>query len=126
MLLKQTLIALAALSASASWAQVGSPTLQVTDPAGIKSLTRLNERIDALSKQVMVCVKKKLAPPEKCFCNYPLEFAELHKEHQAVLRSYPAWSTRAVSWVEIASGHPVGHTIAIAHLGPQLASCSSK
>jgi hypothetical protein len=120
------LIALTVLAASAALAQMGSKTLQVTDPAEMKSLTRLNERIDALSKQVMVCVEKKLAQPEKCFCNYPLELAALRKEHQAVLRAYPSWSNRAVSWVDSASGSPLGHTIAIANLGPQLASCSSK
>jgi len=120
------LIALTVLAASAALAQVGSKTLQVTDPAEIKSLTRLNERMDALSKQVMICIEKKLAQPEKCFCNYPLELAALQKEHRAVLRSFPSWSNRTVSWIDSASGSPVGHAIAIANLGPQLASCSSK
>lgn len=126
MLRKQNFIVLAVFAGSTAVAQVGSQTLQVSDPAGVKALKKLNERVDALSKQVMVCVEKKLAPPEKCFCNYPPELAALRKEHQAVLSSYPSWSTRAVSWVENASGSPVGHTIAIAHLGPQLANCSSK
>ena len=84
------LIALTILAASTALAQVGSKTLQVTDPAEIKSLTRLNERIDALSKQVKVCIEKKLAEPEKCFCNYPLELAALKKEHRAVLLSRPS------------------------------------
>ena len=119
------LIALTMLGASTVLAQMGSKTLQITDPVEIKALVRLNERIDALSKQVMICIDKKLAQPEKCFCSYPLELTALQKEHQAVLRAYPSWSTRAVSWIDSASGSPVGHSIAIANLGPQLASCGN-
>jgi hypothetical protein len=117
---------LAIFATGTAAAQVGSQTLEVTDPAGVNVLRRLNERVEALSKQVMVCVEKRLAPPDKCFCNYPSEVAALQKEHQVVIRSYPSWSTRAVSWTDSASGSPVGHTIAIAHLGPQLAKCSNK
>ena len=111
---------------AAALAQVGTPAVQVTDPAGIVALRSLDSRIDALSKQVMVCVDKKHAPPDTCFCKYPAELAAVQKEYQSVVRAYPSWASRAVSWTDTSSGSPVGHSIAIAHLGPQFAKCSGK
>jgi hypothetical protein len=107
-------------------AQLGSPTLQVSDPAAIAALRNLNSRMNALSKLASECAEKKLAPPELCFCRYPAEVEAVRKEHQSVVRAYPSWATRAVAWTDSSSGTPVGHTIAIAHLGPQLAKCSGK
>lgn len=107
-------------------AQPGSPTLQVSDPAAIAVLRSLNSRIDALSKLASECAAKKLAPPEHCFCRYPAEVEALRKEHQAVIRAYPSWATRAVAWTDSSSGSPVGYTIAIAHLAPQLNKCTGK
>jgi hypothetical protein len=114
------------LSATPGVAQPGSPTLQVTDQAGVRALQSLNARVDALSKQVMVCVEKKLAPPESCMCKYPSELAAVQKEYQSVLRANPSWATRAVSWTDNSSGTLVGHTIAIPHLAPQLNKCAGK
>jgi hypothetical protein len=97
----------------------------VTDPAGIRALRSLNARMDALGKQVMVCVEKKL-PPEPCMCRYPAELAAVQKEHQSVIQVYPDWATRAVAWTDSPSGTPVGHTIVIANLGPQLGRCAAR
>ena len=116
----------ALLSVAAASAQPGSPTLHVSDPTSISMLRSLDARIDALSKQAMICVEKKLAPPDSCFCKYPAEVAALRKEYQAVVRTYPAWASRAVAWTDNSSGSLVGHTIAIAHLGPQLSKCAAK
>ena len=107
-------------------AQPTGPTLQVTDPAAIAVLRQLNSRINALSKLASECAEKKLAPPELCFCRYPAEVEALRKEHQSAVRAYPTWSSRAVAWTDSSSGTPVGYTIAIAHLGPQLNKCSGK
>ena len=107
-------------------AQPGSPTLQVSDPAAVAALRSLNSRMNALSKLASECAEKKLAPPELCFCRYPAEVEAVRKEHQLVIRAYPSWATRAVAWTDSSSGAPVGHTIAIAHLGPQLNKCSGK
>lgn len=106
--------------------QPGSPTLQVSDPAAIGVLRSLNSRINALSRLASECAEKKLAPPELCFCRYPAEVEALRREHQAVIRAYPSWASRAVAWTDSSSGTPVGYTIAIAHLGPQLNKCSGK
>ena len=118
-------ITLAALCLDAN-AQPESPTLQISDPAAIAVLRSLNSRINALSKLASECAEKKLAPPELCFCKYPTEVEALRKEHQAVIRAYPSWASRAVAWTDSSSGTPVGYTIAIAHLGPSLSKCSSK
>jgi hypothetical protein len=120
-------VALAALlGTTLAHAQPCSPTLRVTDPAGIRALQSLNARMDALGRQVMVCVEKKLAPPESCMCRYPAELAAVQKEHQSVIRAYPDWATRAVAWTDSSSGAPVGHTIVIANLGPQLSKCAAR
>lgn len=107
-------------------AQAGTPSLRVTDPKEVAVLRSLNARIDALSRQVSICVEKKLAAPESCMCRYPNELSALRKEFQSTVRAYPAWSSRAVTWTDNSSGSPVGHTIAIAHLGPELDKCSGK
>jgi hypothetical protein len=107
-------------------AQPASPTLRVTDPAGIRVLQALNARMDALSRQVMVCVEKKLAPPESCMCRYPAELAAVQKEHQSAIRAFPDWTSRAVAWTDSSSGTPVGHTIAIANLGAQFGKCAAR
>ena len=107
-------------------AQPGSPTLQVIEPAAIAVLRQLNSRIDSLSKLASECAEKKLAPPELCFCRYPTEVEALRKEHQLAIRTYPSWASRAVAWTDSSSGSPVGYTISIAHLGPQLNKCSGK
>lgn len=114
------------LGATTAGAQPGSQTLRVTDQQAIRVLSSLNARIDALSKQVTVCVEKKLAPPDSCMCKYPAELAAVQNEYQAVVRAYPAWASRAVSWTDSSSGTPIGHTIAIAHLAPQLSKCGGK
>jgi len=106
--------------------QPSSPTLQVSDPDAIAALRSLNSRMNALSKLASECAERKLAPPELCFCRYPAEVEAVRKEHQSVIRAYPTWATRAVAWTDSSSGAPVGHTIAIAHLGPQLNKCSGK
>ena len=116
----------ASLVTTLATAQSGSATLRVTDPAGIRALQSLNARMDALSRQVMVCVEKKLAPPESCMCRYPAELAAVQKEHQSVIRAYPDWATRAVAWTDSSSGTPIGHTIVIANLGPQLGKCAAR
>jgi len=107
-------------------AQPGSSTIQVSDPAAIAALRSLNSRMNALSKLASECAEKKLAPPELCFCRYPAEVDAVRKEHQSVIRAYPSWATRTVAWTDSSSGAPIGHTIAIAHLGPQLNKCSGK
>jgi hypothetical protein len=107
-------------------AQPGCPTLQVSDPAAIAALRGLNSRMNDLSKLASECAEKKLAPPELCYCRYPAEVEAVRKEHQSVIRAFPSWATRAVAWTDSSSGSPVGHTIAIAHLGPQLNKCSGK
>lgn len=125
--MRRTAVALVILLAvTTANAQPGSATLQVADPAAIGVLQSLNARIEALSKQVMVCVERKLAPPDSCMCKYPAELAAVHKEYQAAVRAYPAWASRAVAWTDSSSGAPVGHTIAIAHLAPQLSKCAAK
>lgn len=116
----------ASLSATLANAQPGSPTLRVSDPAGIRALQSLNARMDALSKQVMLCVEKKLAPPESCMCRYPAALAAVQKEHQSAIRAYPDWATRAVAWTDSSSGTPVGHTIVIANLAPQFSKCAAR
>ena len=118
-------VTLCALGPKAN-ARPGSPTLHVTDPAAIAVLRQLNSRINALSKLASECAEKKLAPPELCFCRYPAEVEALRKEHQSAVRTYPTWASRAVAWTDSSSGMPVGYTIAIAHLGPQLNKCSGK
>lgn len=126
MLSQQVMVALAWLTPAVVFAQAGAPTIEVTDPVAMAALTRLNGRIEALSKQVMVCVDKKLAVPELCFCHYPAELAQVRREFQAVTLSYPRWSTRTVAWQDRASGSPVGYTLALAHLGPQLSKCPDR
>lgn len=120
-----TLLALFVVSALAS-AQPGSPTLQVTNPADIAALRSLDMRINALSKLASECAEKKLAPPEFCFCKYPAELAALRKEYQSVITAHPPWTSRAVAWTDSSSGTPVGHSIAIANIGPQFNKCSAK
>jgi hypothetical protein len=109
-----------------SSAQPASSTLHITDPAAVAVLRSLNSRINNLGKLATECAEKKLAPPELCFCRYPTEVEALRKEHQSVVRAYPSWASRAVAWTDSSSGAPVGYTIAIAHLGPQLSKCSGK
>jgi hypothetical protein len=116
----------ASLGTTLAIAQPGSPTLRVTDPAGIRALQSLNARIEALSRQVMVCVEKKLAPPESCMCRFPAELAAVRKEHQSAIGAYPAWANRAVAWTDSSSGTPVGHTIAIANLASQFGKCAAR
>lgn len=106
--------------------QSGSATIQVSDPAAIAVLRGLNSRINAVSKLASECAEKKLAQPEFCFCRYPAELEALRKEYQAVIRAYPSWASRAVAWTDSSSGSPVGYTISIAHLGPQLNKCSGR
>ncbi|MDX2220717.1 MAG: hypothetical protein SF172_16985 [Burkholderiales bacterium] len=115
-----------AIPGSDARAQVGSPTLQVTDPAAVAVLRSLNSRVNALSKLATECAEKKLAPPERCFCRYPAEVEAVKKELQATLRAYPDWATRAVAWTDTSSGKPMGQTLAIAHLGPALEKCTAK
>lgn len=107
-------------------AQPGSPALQVSDPAAIAALRSLNSRMNALGKLASECAEKKLAPPELCFCRYPAELEAVRKEYHSAIRAYPSWATRAVSWTDSSSGTPVGHTIAIANLGPQLNKCPGR
>ena len=106
--------------------QPNSPTLQVSDPAAIEALNGLNSRINALSKLATECAEKKLAPEELCFCKYPTELEALRREYQSVIRAYPSWASRVVAWSDSSSGTPIGNTIAIAHLEPQLKMCSEK
>jgi hypothetical protein len=119
-----------ALTLNTHWleasAQPGSPTLQVTDAAGIAALRSLNARMQVLGKLATECAEKKLAPPEICFCRYPAEVEAVRKEHQSVIRAYPAWATRTVAWADSSSGTPVGHTIAMANPGLQLNKCAGK
>lgn len=107
-------------------AQPGSTTIHVTDPAAVGALRNLNSRINALSKLASECAQKNIAQPELCFCKYPAELDALRKEYQAVIRAYPAWSSRTVAWNESSGGTAVGYTIAIGHLGPQLNKCSNR
>lgn len=106
--------------------QSGPSTLQVTDPVEIRALSALNSRMVALGRRASECAEKKLAHPEVCFCRYPQELEALRKEYQAVIRAYPAWTSRVVSWTDSSSGKPVGYTIAIAHLAPQFGKCGGK
>ncbi len=126
MLRKTTFSLVAFLSTVSASAQDVSPNLQVTDQTEIQVLQSLNASIDALSNQVMVCVEKKLAQPESCMCLYPAELAAVREEYQAAILAYPAWASRSVFWTDNSSGTPVGQTMSLVNLGPQLNKCAAK
>ena len=126
MLSRQIMFVSALAVPAVVFAQASAPTLEVTDPMAISALRSLNGSIETLSKQVMVCVEKKLAAPESCFCKYPAELAQVRREYRAVTHKYPSWSTPAVTWQDRLAGSPVGSTMFLANIGPQLSGCPGK
>jgi len=93
-------------------------TITLTDPKKIAHAMALNEAIDQVSKKVMHCVEKKLAPQEKCFCLYPAEVSNVREKYEIALKNNPDWKDRIVFWT--VKGDPISYNLAFSGLRRQL------
>jgi len=78
----------------------------------------LNEAIDQVSKKVMQCAEKRLAPQEKCFCLYPAEVGRVKEKYEIALKNNPEWRDRIVFWT--VKGNPTSYNLAFSGLRRQL------
>ena len=75
-----------------------SESITLTDSKEIEDAEALIGSINVMSEKVTKCVEKKLGPPKKCFCLYPKEFENYKTTYKHVIKKYPQWDNKIVSW----------------------------
>jgi hypothetical protein len=93
-------------------------TITLTDSKKIADAMALNEAIDQVSKKVMQCTAKKLAPQEKCFCLYPAEVGRVKEKYEIALKNNPEWRDKIVFWT--VKGNPTSYNLAFSGVRRQL------
>ena len=93
-------------------------TITLTDSNKIADAMALNQAIDQVSKKVMQCTEKKLAPQEKCFCLYPVEVGRVKEKYEIALKNNPEWKDRIVFWT--VKGNSTSYNLAFSGLRRQL------
>jgi hypothetical protein len=68
----------------------------LTDPAQRKDAKEIVRSMDVVSAKVAQCIEKKLAPPQSCFCLYPVEYAEFKQAYATAIKNHPEWIGKLV------------------------------
>lgn len=111
------------LGASQATAQTPPPpankNLRLSAPQDMADALAISLAMDQVSAQVNICVEKKLAVPQKCFCRYPKQLKQLKSKYQQALKHHPDWKDKTLTWQ--GSNPPMGYTLILESLRKQLA-----
>lgn len=72
--------------------------IPLTEPRDIRDAAAMSKAVDAMSNDVMKCVRDKLAPASKCSCLYPKELARVKEVYEDTITRHPGWQNKAVSY----------------------------
>lgn len=92
--------------------------ITLKNPEQILDATEINKAIELMSKNVMECVNKKIAPAKECFCLYPEKIKNFNMTVSGILDKYPEWENKAINWK--LKDDPVGYNLYISGLRKQL------
>jgi hypothetical protein len=118
-----TCLLLAALPVTAAQTPTQTPApdknLRLSAPQDMADALAISLAMDQVSAQVNICVEKKLAVPQKCFCRYPKQLKQLKSKYQQALKHHPDWKDKTLTWQ--GSNPPMGYTLILESLRKQLA-----
>jgi len=101
----------------ASYSESVVTVVTLKDSQKILAATAINDAIDNISKKVIECMSKKLAPDNECFCLYPEDIKNFNLKVNNALIKYPEWENKIINWQ--LNDEPMGYHLSISGLRKQ-------